>query len=74
MKATFESRGIPESQLALVEEIKQKASDLEDTILKALDNKSETEGVGPEVPRYVAMARTNLEMSVMCAVKAVSRR
>jgi hypothetical protein len=72
MKNTFESRGIQKTEdLSLIEDIKAAASQLEDLYLKIIPN---NESVGPECGRLISVARTNLEQSVMWAVKAVSRK
>lgn len=79
----FESRGL-DGREALVEEIKKKAGELDDLLMKISTDKVTTSSNGhvdvdhyntrpAECHRLTALARTNLEMSVMCAVKAVSR-
>lgn len=82
-KEVFESRGL-DGREALVEQIKAKAGELDDLLQQINKDKSETAFNGhievdvsrvrpKECHRLTALARTNLEVAVMCAVKAVSR-
>lgn len=75
-KELFESRGL-QGREELVQSIKVKAGELDDLlILIAQDKDSRTaeSTVRPrECHRLTEIARTNLEQSVMWAVKAVSR-
>jgi hypothetical protein len=72
MYRTFESRGFQSPQDEnIVEDIKQQAAELEDTILKLLPiNDVPTQ----ESNRCIATARTHLENAVMWAVKGASRK
>lgn len=64
----FESRGL-NGQEAKIEEIKNKAAQLWDLF----DNIPVPPGLQTDAMRLVSIAKTNLETSVMYAVKAYSR-
>jgi hypothetical protein len=72
-REVFESRGLG-GRDALVEDIKTKAGELHDLLLQVdaftTDGTSAVQTVNQ---RPAALARTNLEIAVMCAVKAISR-
>ncbi len=72
---TFETRGFKTHDgAAKVEKIKELASELEKAIDNVLvDSEFGTPTESREAGRLVAVAKTNLEQSVMWAVKAVSR-
>jgi len=65
----FNARPITDSQILIVEKIKETASMLWDQ----LDNISVTPG-NAESGRLVALAKTDLENTVMWATKAISRQ
>lgn len=82
-REVFESRGL-QGREALVEDIKTKAGELHDLIAQIDRDEATTSSNGHvdvqtsrprpgECKRLAALARTNLEVAVMCAVKAVSR-
>jgi hypothetical protein len=66
-KESFESRGFPADTSHLVDQVKQKAGELDD-----LYGQLSIEP-GAEGGRMLALAKTNLEQSVMWFVKGVSR-
>lgn len=69
----FESKGIAADGIELVAKIKEKAGEL-DNLLTEISQNSSGSTLKPECNRLTALAKTQLELSVMCAVKAVSRR
>lgn len=72
----FESKGL-QGREELVQKIKEKAGELDDLMMEIpmeVDHGFDRiEKRDPECHRLTAMARTQLELSIMCAVKAVSR-
>lgn len=71
----FESKGL-QGREELVQKIKEKAGELDDLLQQIsapVIVQDSVEVRNPECHRLTAMAKTQLELSVMCAVKAVSR-
>lgn len=66
--AVFESRGLRDGTEALITQLKMEAAILLDTI-----NEIEVPPGNSEAGRLIALAKTELESTVMWATKAVSR-